>query len=75
MKSRLPLPKNAYLPVNVAQRLDELPVINVYRTIANAPSCLIPWTDLMKGLYDSKVVIRYREIAILHQAYIAGAEY
>ncbi len=75
MTSRLNLPKNSELPQEVAERLDALPAINVYRMIANAPSCLIPWTDMVKGLYDSKVNIRYREIAILRQAFIAGSAY
>ena len=75
MIARLKLPNNIDLPQNVAQRLDALPAINVYRMIANAPSCLIPWTDMVKGLYESKVEIRYREIAILRQAFIAKSDY
>ncbi len=75
MTARLELPKNKELPQDVAERLDALPAINVYRMIANAPSCLIPWTDMVKGLYESKVDIRYREIAILRQAFIAKSDY
>lgn len=75
MTSRLTLPTNSELPQDVAQRLDQLPPINVYRMIANAPSCLIPWTDMVKGLYESKVAIRYREIAILRQAFMAKSAY
>lgn len=72
---RFPLPKDADLPGDVAERLRTLPPINVYRMIANAPKCLIPWTDMVRGLYESKVPIRYREIAILRQASIAKAPY
>lgn len=75
MSKVIPLPKNSDLPADVAARLDSLPAINVYRMIANAPSCLIPWTDLIKGLYQSSVDIRLREIAILRQAYKAKSEY
>ena len=75
MTARLTLPKNEDLPREVAKRLDDLPAIDVYRMISNAPSCLIPWTDMVKGLYESKVAIRYREIAILRQGFIAKSEY
>lgn len=75
MTARLPLPHNDALPSEVAERLNSLPAINVYRMIANAPQCLIPWTDMVKSLYDSKVAIRYREIVILRQAFIADSMY
>ena len=75
MASRLKLPKDDDLPKSVVERLSSLPPINVYRMIANAPSCLIPWTDMVKGLYESSVAIRYREVAILRQAFIAQSEY
>lgn len=69
------LPTNAELPQAVVDRLEQLPKINVYRMIANAPQCLIPWTDMVKALYQSKVSIRLREIAILRQAAIARSPY
>jgi alkylhydroperoxidase family enzyme len=36
---------------------------------------VIPWTDLTKALYQSKLNPRYREIAILRQAHRAHAPY
>lgn len=75
MPQSLPLPQNKDLPEAVAERLNALPPVNVYRMIANAPQCLIPWTDMVKALYDSKVDIRLREIAILRQASRAKSAY
>jgi alkylhydroperoxidase family enzyme len=75
MSKLISFPKDENLPKEVVNRLNSLPAINVYRMIANAPSTLIPWTDMVKGLYDSKVAIRYREIAILRQASRAQSNY
>ncbi len=51
----LPLASVDQLPADEAQRLRERPPINLYRVIANAPGCLIPFTDLLKGLYHGKI--------------------
>ena len=71
----LTLPNINNLPTAVQQRLHSLPPINVYRMIANAPQCVIPWTDMVSALYQSSVSIRYREIAILRQASQAKSPY
>lgn len=75
MSSPLPLASVDQLPADEAQRLRERPPINLYRMIANAPGCLIPFTDLIKGLYHGKISNRLREIAILRQAARAHAPY
>ena len=75
MPQKIPLPADESLPVDVAARLNSLPPINVYRMIANAPQCVIPWTDMVKALYASKAPVRLREIAILRQATLAKSDY
>ena len=64
-----------FLGDHVVGRLNSLPPINLYRMIANAPQCVIPFADLVKALYASKVPVRLREIAILRQATLAKSDY
>ena len=71
----MPLPTADDLPPLEAQRLRERPPLNVYRMMANVPGCLVPFTDLIKGLYQGKLPARLREIAIVRQAARAGAPY
>ncbi len=73
MALELPLPKDSDLPEDVVERLRSLPAINIYRMLGHAPQTVIPWTDLTKALYQSKLNPRYREIAILRQAHRANA--
>jgi alkylhydroperoxidase family enzyme len=75
MALELPLPKDSDLPEDVLERLRSLPAINIYRMLGHAPQTFIPWTDLTKALYQSKLNPRYREIAILRQAHRAHAPY
>jgi alkylhydroperoxidase family enzyme len=75
MSLALPLPKDSDLPEDVVARLRSLPAINIYRMLGHAPQTVIPWTDLTKALYESKLNPRYREIAILRQAHRANAPY
>lgn len=75
MSAPLPLPTAADLPPHEAQRLRERPPLNVYRMVANVPGCLVPVTDLIKGLYQGKLSGRLREIAIVRQAARSGAPY
>jgi hypothetical protein len=75
MARELPLPKDSDLPEDVLERLRSLPAINIYRMLGHAPQAVIPWADLTKALYQSKLNPRYREIAILRQAHRANAPY
>lgn len=74
-KIKLPLPKDSELSDLVVDKLNRLPNINVFRMVANAPQMLTPFVDMVQGLYNSKVDIRLREIAILRQASQAKSEY
>lgn len=71
----LRLPVDSELPPEVAQRLQALPPIAIYRLIATAPQFLIPWADLVGAVYQSTISARLREIAILRQAAFAKAHY
>jgi alkylhydroperoxidase family enzyme len=75
MALELPLPKDSDLPADVVERLRSLPALNIYRMLGYASQTVIPWTDLTKALYQSKLSPRYREIAILRQAHRANAPY
>uniref|UniRef100_B8HU93 Carboxymuconolactone decarboxylase n=1 Tax=Cyanothece sp. (strain PCC 7425 / ATCC 29141) TaxID=395961 RepID=B8HU93_CYAP4 len=75
MAPEIPLPQDRDLPAEVVERLSSLPPINIYRMLGHAPQAVIPWTDLIKALYGSKLNSRYREIAILRQAHRAQAPY
>jgi alkylhydroperoxidase family enzyme len=75
MSFSLPLPSDDGLSPEVVTRLGELPAMNVYRMVANAPRCLIPWSDMVKAIYESQVPVRYREVAILRQATKANSAY
>lgn len=75
MVTRIKLPNDSELPEDVVERLNSLPPINVYRLIAKIPQCLIPWADMVKSLYECKVPIRLREIAIVRQASRAKSMY
>ena len=75
MSFSIPLPSDDELSDDVLTRLGELPAMNVYRVIANAPRCLVPWSDMVKALYESQIDARYREIAILRQAMQANSAY
>jgi hypothetical protein len=55
MALELPLPKDSDLPGGVVERLRSLPAINIYRMLGHAPQTVIPWTDLTKALYQSKL--------------------
>ena len=62
MSLALPLPKDSDLPEDVVGRLRSLPAINIYRMLGHAPQTVIPWTDLTKALYQSKLNPRYARL-------------
>lgn len=71
MTEPLPLPSDEELPPDVIRRLHERPPIHVFRMVAHAPQCVVPFTDMIRALYEGTLTPRMREIAILRQA--AGA--
>lgn len=75
MPMSVPLPIDADLPPDVVKRLHELPPINIYRMLGHVPQSVIPWTDLIRALYQCQFDMRLREIAIYRQACNAGSSY
>jgi hypothetical protein len=49
-----PIPDEAALPAEVAQRLRSLPRINIYWLLGNVPSAVIPWTDMTRAVYQCR---------------------
>ncbi|HRJ70696.1 MAG TPA: carboxymuconolactone decarboxylase family protein [Terrimicrobiaceae bacterium] len=75
MTEPLPLPSDEELPPDVVRRLHERPPIHVFRMLAHAPECVVPFTDMIRALYQGTLSPRMREIAILRQAAGAQAPY
>ena len=70
-----PIPDLGSLPADVAERLRNVPPINIYRLLGNVPSAVIPWTDMTRAVYECAITPRLRELAICRQAFTAGAAY
>jgi 4-carboxymuconolactone decarboxylase len=70
-----PIPDEAALPAEVAQRLRSLPRINIYWLLGNVPPAVIPWTDMTRAVYECTIEPRLRELAICRQAHVARARY
>ena len=70
-----PMPEEATLPEDVAERLRSVPPINIYRLLGNAPAAVIPWTDMTRAVYQCTIDPRLRELAICRQAHVAHAAY
>ena len=60
----IPLPSDGELPQSVAQRLAQLPALNIFRLLALVPECFGHWVDLVNGIYETDIDPRLREIAI-----------
>lgn len=75
MPEPLPLPADGDLPADVVQRLHERPPIHVFRMLAHAPECVVPFTDMIRAVYQGTLKPRLREIAILRQAACVKAPY
>ena len=76
MQPKIPLPTNDQLPADIRETLGNLPPVNVFRMLANAPASLhgflqLAGSILMQSEFDS----RKREIAILRVARVTGSSY
>ena len=68
-------PEPAELPAEVRARLETLPPISIYQSLAAVPGTLIPWSDLVSAMYAFELDPRLREIGICRQARTARASY
>jgi hypothetical protein len=55
-----PIPDEAALPADLAERLRSLPPINIYRLLGNVPPAVIPWTDMTRAVYQCWIGITPR---------------
>jgi alkylhydroperoxidase family enzyme len=69
------LPDDSEIPEPALQRLRAVPPINIYRLLGIVPQSVVPWTDLVKAVYECELDPRLREIAICRQARAAHAAY
>ncbi len=76
MQPKIPLPDDADLSPEVAERLGALPPLNVFRMAANAQANFIPFIDFASSiLFATELDPREREIAILRVAKATGSNY
>ena len=71
MSSPEPMP----LRDDVRERLETLPPISIYQSLAEVPGALLPWSDLVSAMYQWELDPRLREIGICRQAHTAHAAY
>jgi hypothetical protein len=55
-----PIPDEAALPADLAERLRSLPPINIQRLLGNVPPAVIPWTDMTRAVYQCWIGITPR---------------
>ena len=76
MQPKIPLPSDDQLPADIRDTLANLPPVNVFRMMANAPASFhgflqLAGSILMQSEFDS----RKREIAILRVAHVTRSSY
>jgi hypothetical protein len=65
-----PIPDLGSLPADVAERLRNVPPINIYRLLGNVPPAVIPWDDPSQR--RPARTIRQRPIAPRHALPVAA---
>lgn len=76
MQPRIPLPTDDQLPAEIRQTLANLPPVNVFRMLANAPASFDGFLELAGSiLMQSEFDDRKREIAILRVAHVTRSSY
>jgi 4-carboxymuconolactone decarboxylase len=76
MQPKIPLPTNDELPADIRETLANLPPVNVFRMMANAPASFHGFLQLAGSiLMQSEFDARKREIAILRVAQVTRASY
>jgi 4-carboxymuconolactone decarboxylase len=76
VQPKIPLPSDDQLTAEIRETLGNLPPLNVFRMMANAPASFhgflqLAGSILMQSEFDS----RKREIAILRVAHVTGSSY
>jgi 4-carboxymuconolactone decarboxylase len=73
---KIPLPSDDQLPADIRETLANLPPVNVFRMMANAPASFHGFLQLASSiLMQSEFDSRKREIAILRVAHVTRASY
>ena len=76
MRPHIPLPRDEELPADVRQTLANLPPLNVFRMVANAPASFHPFLQLASSiLLQSEFDSHKREIAVLRVAHVTCSLY
>jgi len=76
MHPKIPLPSNDQLPADIREMLANLPPLNVFRMMANAPASFHGFLQLAGSiLMQSEFDACKREIAILRVAHVTRASY
>jgi 4-carboxymuconolactone decarboxylase len=76
MPPKIPLPTDEQLSTDVRETLGNLPPVNVFRMLANAPASFHGFLQLAGSiLMASEFDARKREIAILRVAHVTGFSY
>lgn len=76
MQPRIPLPSDDQLPADIRETLANLPPVNVFRMMANAPASFHGFLQFAGSiLMQSEFDARKREIAILRVAHVTGSPY
>ncbi len=76
MQPKIPLPTDDQLPADIRETLGNLPPVNIFRMLANAPASFDGFLHLAGSiLMQSEFDARKREIAILRVAHVTGSSY
>lgn len=76
MPPEIPLPTDDQLPADIRETLGNLPPVNVFRMLANAPASFHGFLRLAGSiLMQSEFDARKREIAILRVAHVTRSSY
>lgn len=76
MNPKIPLPTDEQLPADIREALANLPPVNIFRMLANAPASFQGFLQLaLSILMQSELDSRKREIAILRVAHVTGSTY
>ena len=76
MQPKIPLPSDDQLPADIRDTLANLPPVNVFRMMANAPASFHGFLQLAGSiLRQSEFDSRKREIAILRVAHVTRSSY
>ena len=76
MQPKIPLPTDDQLPADIRETLGNLPPVNIFRMLGNAPASFHGFLQLAGSiLMQSEFDARKREIAILRVAHVTRSSY